>query len=407
MHSFIYFYSKFTEEFLLLGGAGIFTLLSAYCYHWVIKRRRLGAARSQVPSGVVKAYLNQLINEAQFVRTQLFGLLGNDVDPTKIQNLFMNRGAEAGAVPAGDGTAAFSGNPEALIASANFSGATTGSVPTDLLERLKALEGQLAQKESLVVNINVEKTRLLEEIENLKQNQKALQNSNAMSAGQDELLKKIKNLEERLEEYALFEDDLANLKRLQQENNTLKKRLEDNGMSATVIPASPAEPIVETVIPAGAPTPKEEKQTVEGAKKASLDKNTVESLLNGESPIATAEPKVDPVPQAAAPAAAAAPKEDNFEKLVDSVENSLGKQGVPSPTLAAVPSPTDTAPTAPAAAKPGPAKPEAKAAAPAPAATKAADAATPAPTAPAAASTPTSEKSDEELLKEFENLLNS
>ncbi|MBS1960021.1 MAG: hypothetical protein JST80_11145 [Bdellovibrionales bacterium] len=403
MHSFIYFYSKFTEEFLLLGGAGIFTLLSAYCYHWVIKRRRLGAARSQVPSGVVKAYLNQLINEAQFVRTQLFGLLGNEaIDPNKIQNLFALRGAEAGVAPAADGSVPFNVTSETVSTGASFSGAPGGGVPGDLFERLKALEGQLVQKETLVVNINVEKTRLLEEIENLKQNQKALQNSNAMSAGQDELLKKIKNLEERLEEYALFEDDLANLKRLQQENNTLKKRLEDNGMNATVIPASAAEPVVETVIPGDGPSPKEEKQTIEAAKKSttSLDKKTIDTLLDGESPIATAEPKIEPT--VAPKAAVAAGKEDNFEKLVDSVENSLGaKPGVPGPTLTAVPSPATEAT----------AKPEAKAAAPSPAAEKAASAApasaAPASAAPTVNASPVSEKSDEELLKEFENLLNS
>ncbi len=68
MNSLVYFYSKFTEEFLLLGAAGVFTLLSIYCYHWVIQKRRLGVARAQIPSTVVKSYLNQLINEAEFVR---------------------------------------------------------------------------------------------------------------------------------------------------------------------------------------------------------------------------------------------------------------------------------------------------------------------------------------------------
>jgi hypothetical protein len=425
MSSFIYFYSKFTEEFLLLGGAAIFTLLAAYCYHWVIKRRRLGAARSQVPSGVVKAYLNQLIQEAQFVRTQLFGLVGGEVDPSKIQNLFLKPQFEPGAVPGAslsgsETSAAFQAMPQA-----------TGSVPTDLLERLKALESQLAQKESLVVNINVEKTKLLEEIENLKQNQKALQNSSAMSAGQDELLKKIKNLEERLEEYSLFEDDLANLKRLQQENTALKKRLEETGApSSTVIAASAPEPIVETVIPA---TPRAAvapaMDPVESApKKAALDQDTIDSLLEGVSPIApniettapeASEPSIDPVTPSAAPnnVAELKPKADDFEKLVDSVEDSLVAKAAAqaaTPASSATPNPANTGPTQAqpetASTTAAPATTQANANPAATASTVAANTAQAAPAksaSPTGSASPISEKSDEELLKEFENLLNS
>ena len=64
MSSFMYLYSKFTEEVLLLSAATLFTLLAMYCYQWVIKKRRLGAARNQIPASVVKVYLNQLIDEA-------------------------------------------------------------------------------------------------------------------------------------------------------------------------------------------------------------------------------------------------------------------------------------------------------------------------------------------------------
>lgn len=434
MSSFIYFYSKFTEEFLLLGGAAIFTLLAAYCYYWVVKRRRLGAARSQVPSTVVKAYLNQLINEAQFVRTQLFGLLGGEVDPQKASAMFMRPQFEVSA--AGTSGAAF--QAQSMPTSSAPSGESTGGVPADLMERLKALEGQLAQKEALVVNINVEKTKLLEEVENLKQNQKALQNSSNLSAGQDELLKKIRNLEERLEEYSLFEDDLANLKRLQQENSALKKRLEENGgapapQAAASVAAAPS-PAAEPAVPLpGAPLPNLDADpspaVAADSKKAgvALDQNTIDSLLDGVSPIdpqaqtaaaprepevpapGSQQPAVEPTPirpNAAQPAIQASPaaenlvvdpkggtqepkvsgslmgeQADNFEKLVDSVETSLSK------TPAAETPAVQAAPKAAAAA---PATPEAAKAAPAPAAGPA-----------------ISEKSDEELLKEFENLLNS
>ena len=344
MASFIYFYSKFTEEFLLLSAAGIFTLLSLYCYHWVVKRRLLGAARNQVPAGMVKVYLNQLINEAQFVRTQLFGLIA---------------GAEKMDMPAARFQASdFGINP----APAPSSGDAGGGIPQDLADRLKALEGQLADKESMVVNINVEKTKLLEEVENLKKNQASVQNTSS-AGGNEELLKKLKNLEERLEEYSLFEDDLANLKRLQQENTQLKKRVAEMGGGAGIqggVTTSVQTPAV-SASPEAAAEPS-----------VGLDQNAIDKLMNGvpatphtPTPSAPAEPIVAAAPEPVASIAPAA-KADEFEKLVDSVETSLEQP-------AASAAPVEAA-AAPAADQP---------------------------------SDPAASKTDEELLKEFENLLNS
>jgi predicted nucleic acid-binding Zn-ribbon protein len=386
MASFIYFYSKFTEEFLLLTAAGMFTLMSIYCYHWVIKKRRLGAARNQVPAGVVKAYLNQLIGEAQFVRTQLFGLIANGENPENMaafQNLFLK-----GQAPS---SSSYTPSPDVSTHS--------NSIPQDLLDRLKALENQLTEKESMVVNINVEKTKLLEEVEHLKQNEKAM-NTAPASSNSDELVKKIKSLEERLEEYSLFEDDLANLKRLQQENTQLKKRLEEVGPNTPAVePKIAAAPVVNE--PKIEPTLPESEPILKDAAPFSLDQSAIDALLDGVTPTTPTPAKntaqqveaqsqtvsetaanasivdqasidaliagsmdANPAPMAAAaelPAepqvepvqAPAANAGDDFEKLVDSVENSL-----------------DTVVAAP--------KTESL-----------------------------TNKTDEELLKEFENLLNS
>jgi hypothetical protein len=361
MAAFIYFYSKFTEEFLLLSAAAMFTLMAIYSYHWVIKKRRLGAARNQVPAGMVKAYLNQLIGEAQFVRTQLFGLIANGENPENIATFqgLLQKGQSSTVSPSHEGTE------------------SSSAISGDLMDRLKALEAQLSEKESMVVNINIEKAKLLEEVENLKQNEKAVQNASATASGED-LSKKIKSLEERLEEYSLFEDDLANLKRLQQENFQLKKRLEEAGPIA----GAASEPAKEVTEPAIEATADHSSSVPKDPSPFSLDQHAIDSLLDGVTPLApdsfsteeptvepTAEPAVEPVVAAAplklavAPSAAEAPAGDDFEKLVDSVENSLE---------------TTTMSAAPEAEKPAPKTDENLA-----------------------------NKTDEELLKEFENLLNS
>jgi HPt (histidine-containing phosphotransfer) domain-containing protein len=330
MASFIYIYSRFTEELLLLSAAGIFALLSAYCYYWVIRKRRLGAARNEIPATVVKAYLGQLINEAQFVRTQLFGIAQANLPGA----------AEAHASSPLPGL-----DP---LAPTGISG--------DLSDRLRALQSQLSEKESLVVNINIEKTKLLEELENLRQNQHAIQSASS-SSGSEDMAKTIKTLQERLEEYSLFEEDLANLKRLQQENTNLKKRIEE--MTGT-----PPEPKI-AAVPASVPTPPptSPEPSITPPQAAKFDQDAIDALLDGTPAIPpSSEPPVEPS------IAETKPGSDEFERLVDSVESSLD----PAPGAA----PVETA------------------AAPAP---------TTSPSAPETLAT----KSDEELLKEFENLLNS
>ncbi len=358
MNSLVYFYSKFTEEFLLLSAAGVFTLLSIYCYHWVIQKRRMGVARSQIPSAVVKSYLNQLINEAEFVRKQLFGMTDGHA------SYVSNTSSIAGAGTAFTSPAA-EGNQQ--------------SISPDLMARVNALESQLKDKESLVVNINIEKTKLLEEIEKMKANPNAASAANA--GNQDQLTQKIKNLEARLEEYALFEEDLANLKRLQQENTQLKKKLgELDSNPETVVAASPTEqaPVEKKTLSAvpdlapepPTPSPKEEA-------KHALDSQAIENLLNGTPATPPEVPETQvaaPVtPAEATPPPAASTPSDQFEKLVDSVENSLEIPTTNEPATAA-----------------------------------AVEASAPTTTAvEAAPESPLANKTDEELLKEFESLLNS
>jgi len=363
MNSFIHLYSKFTEELLLLGAAALFSLLAIYCYEWVIKKRRLGAARNQVPAAMVKVYLNQLIDEAQFVRTQLFGLMnGGSAEGLTLRPSISTKEHEEGHE-----------SPAAQLMQA------ASALGGDLDERLKALQSQLTEKESIVVNINIEKTKLLEEIENLRQNQKAMQSASTGGGNSDELARKVKELEARLEEYSLFEDDLANLKRLQQENLQLRKKLEDLGSAVAPVAAAPTLTPVPDPAPAPvlvsepAPAPATPAGQASSAGKG-LDQSAIDALLEGRP----ATPP-EPAPQEATATAAASPapsaslNKDEFENLVASVETSLDRK----------PEPSASAP----------------AAAPAPSAN------------PADGQTPPSEaqvaKSDEELLKEFENLLNS
>jgi predicted DNA-binding protein len=410
MASFIYFYSKFTEEFLLLSAAGIFTLLSIYCYTWVVKKRRLGAARNQVPAGMVKVYLNQLINEAQFVRTQLFGLVGGippDAD---------NFAAHFQASSAHPSTSV----PQAHAPTPQNAGT---EISPDLAERLKALQNQLAEKESMVVNINVEKSKLLEEVENFRQNEKAM--SQAATGNNDDLAHKIKALEERLEEYALFEDDLANLKRLQQENALLKKQLEGSPTPQVALNSAAPIPQVAPIVTAAPeakpsdPMSANEKPLIP-VEKNLLDQYAIEALLDGTPatpPTATATEKAAEEDTAAALAAATAASLQTVEAPVPINAAAALANGVKAAQAYVEAQATELAPaqdalaaeTAPLVRNTGVSKtPEENFEK---LVDSVEDSLTAAPYVPVVASAPPAvnpiEKSDEELLKEFENLLNS
>jgi len=58
----------------------------------------------------------------------------------------------------------------------------------------------------------------------------------------DELTKERDELKGRLQEYEIIEDDLANLKKLQQENEELKKQLAGKGGSPPTASAPPPPP---------------------------------------------------------------------------------------------------------------------------------------------------------------------
>src|SRR5690348_11974863 len=77
MTSWVYLLSQFTPEALLFEALLIFLLGCGYATFWILKKRRFGMGDSDLPSGPVKVYLNELIGNAEQLRAQLFGLLSS------------------------------------------------------------------------------------------------------------------------------------------------------------------------------------------------------------------------------------------------------------------------------------------------------------------------------------------
>jgi hypothetical protein len=279
MASWVYIFSRFTPEALLFEALAIFVLCGSYAAFWVLRKRKLGAIDQAVPVGVVKTYLNELIVDAEQLRTQLFGLLrsaGISVE-----------------MPAGQATA---GAPAT---------ATVTTADPALLQKVSQLEARMAEQAQMMNALLLEKQQIEKD---LAQARSAKSEAPAGGGGDaavvNELQGKIQNLEGKLAEYSVIEDDLANLKRLQQENAQLKAALKGGaGAVSTGAPATlAADPIPVAMPGASEPAP------------------------------VPAEPSVDAI-LAGTAGSSGSDLTNAFDGLVDQVEQSL--QSAPAPAAAA------------------------------------------------------------------------
>ena len=270
MSTWVYFLSKFTAEALLFETLVIFGLIASYAAFYVLRKRKFGSADDLVPAGVVKTYLNELIVDAEQMRAQLFGLLS---------------------------AAGIQLSPEHKSALGTHSAHLVGHLVSDpaLMQKIIILEAKMQEQSAAMDTMVTEKSRIESELYVAKS---AKGQGGAESAGDNaELLRKIDALESKLAEYSVIEDDLANLKRLQQENAQLKSAL-SAGAQPTAAPVAPvaAAPVAPTVA-------------------ASL------------APVAAAS-AIAPTPEVAAETGDAP---INFESLVDEVEKSLQKNAPQNP----------------------------------------------------------------------------
>lgn len=222
MTPWVHLFSKFTSEALLFEAAFICLLIGSYLAYLVIKKKRHGAVTDAVPSSVVKSYLNDLITDAEHLRSQLFGLLeSSGITPGAVSNSDAERAAE--------------------LAARHSDGSGLGAKDSELLHQISALEARMKDQSRAMDLLVQEKSRIEGELFVAKStgSAKGAGSLSSSSPESETLRKKIFELENKLSEYSVIEDDLANLKRLQQENSELRNRL-----TGTAVP-EPA-PVVKT-----------------------------------------------------------------------------------------------------------------------------------------------------------------
>ncbi len=355
--NFIYWLSHFSREAIAAEMVVLGILLLLYFMFLIFRKRRLGVAKGQVPDHVVKAFISDLMGQTDEFKSTLFGE-GTKLKPTL-------------RVVAADGVVATPA-PVTSPAENSITPTATGN-DAETQEKLNALNAALEK-------LTQEKIAADEKVKELENKVANPATAPAEGGGDTGALQaKLSQLESRLAEYAVIEDDLANLKKFMQENKKLREELEATkggaGIAATTPPTAEAQQNTEPVVAA----PASENPTADAMAELTTKNLTTPAPTQATeaaqpSPVPASEPAVKP------PEAAATPTE---------------------PTVAAAPTTPTPEPTV-----------EAAPASPPPDNVVAIDQAKAKPTE--TATNPVAEKNDlqppsqqdAELLKEFENMLN-
>ena len=235
-------------------------IFSALVWLWYVNRKKYHFLKHQIPATVVKDYLDSIIQNSTALKSSLFRGGGLDVDPNSVP-------AVRPAADLGEGGDAA------------------------LQAEIARLRAELAEKTATIADLETKNTSLSEQVD---VKQKRIEELEALLAKAQEgggggadpaelaaITAERDKLKEDLQQYDVIADDLADLKRYKQENEQLRKALEEAGGAAPA--AAAPEPVAEPE-PAAAP-PAEEPPAEEPAAEAA----PAEEAPAEEEPAADAE----------------------------------------------------------------------------------------------------------------------
>lgn len=295
MSSWVYLFSKFTQEALVIEALVILGLISGYTAFWILKKRRFGSADESVPSIPVRDYLDELIYESEHLREQLFGILEGHQPVSRVDRVR----------------------------------------DSDAASQLKQLESKLLEKERSLESLITEKARIAESLEKSEAQIKELKvqllsgNADGMKS---ELEAQIRSLEEKLTEYSIIEDDLANLKRFQSENIKLKALLNEKGIPIPTSGGNEPAPSAPDASRAATPASSEPKATNQSkpVEETKANPNAKPGSDTQTEPRLKLVPQPDPLPS----------KEPELNSVETLLESSLNQGPVPGVSAAAASGPS-------------------------------------------------------------------
>jgi hypothetical protein len=227
---------KMNDDILMILVGFLLIVSTLFLWLWFSNRRKYHNLKHAIPANIVKTYLDSIIQNSTALKSQLF----------------RGGGADVGSIPS-------------VIPLQNLIGgegmAVNGAPSTALLEELNLRKAQISSLEAQLSSLQASQRELDSKASKPQANVSALENkikdleallSQSKNSGGDgiskaeftNVSKERDELLNRLKEFEIISDDLANLKRLQQENEQLKRSLSAQGGSRA--PSIEDEPIGES-----------------------------------------------------------------------------------------------------------------------------------------------------------------
>lgn len=222
LDSLINYFDKFGPELLVIQFGFLVILSTLFLWLWFSNRRKYHNLKHAIPANVVKSYLDSIIQNSTSLKSQLFR--GGGLDVGAVPSVMPLQGLSGGD------SIALSGAPStALLEELNQKKAQVAALEAQLSASQNAqreVEARLAQSQS-GLTASEAKIRELEAL--LAQARSSGGGDEALKAELQLVTKERNEIRDRLKEFEIISDDLANLKRLQQENEQLKRSLAAQG----------------------------------------------------------------------------------------------------------------------------------------------------------------------------------
>ena len=258
--------TQFTDETSSILIALLVLVSSILVAYWFYNRRKFHQLSHQIPASVVKNYLDTIIANSNSLKSSLFRGGGLEIGEG-IPAIVPTSDLATGGVSIGGASSEELAQKNAEIANLKSLLSQKDATIAELEKMLEAARassgGGISQEEFDIVKSEVSSLK-----NQLEEANSALDEARAAGGGSDAeteaKLEQVSNerdeLKERLMEYEIIEEDLANLKKYQQENEQLKKQLAGGGGAPAseagaeeAAPVAKAEPEVEAAAPVEEP----------------------------------------------------------------------------------------------------------------------------------------------------------
>lgn len=235
--SVINYLDKFGPELLVIQFGFLVILSTLFLWLWFSNRRKYHNLKHAIPANVVKNYLDSIIQNSTALKSSLFRGGGLEVNGVpSVMPLTNLMGGESMGVNGAPSTAlledinqkkAMIASLEAQLSSANGSQRELESKLGSSQNNLSSAEGKIKELESLLAQLK---------------NSGPDGGDAALKSELQMVTKERDEIRDRLREFEIISDDLANLKRLQQENEQLKRSLAAQGGAVPAPQAKPVDP---------------------------------------------------------------------------------------------------------------------------------------------------------------------